>query len=384
MTAAGIRLTLLVGARVPTPAPPWLIEALDSVEVSHDDEGPSGFQLQFRVGRRGEGARGSLRDYAVLSSPKLETNNRVILVLRFGARRRVLMDGLITHQQLSPGGEPGAASTLTVTGEDLTRVMDLEDRQVEHPQQGELTIAAKIIARYARYGLIPKLVPPRVREVPTASDRVPVQSGTDLSYLREMAGRHGFVFYLTPGPEPFTNGAYFGPPIRFGAPQHALTVDMGHLTNVESIYFENDATLPTLVAGRVQDRKTNRAMPVRTAASKRLPLAKKSVLTSQRQSVRKVPFRESGLAAAQARGRAQRDTDTSMDRVVTVTGELDTSRYGHLLQARSLVGLRGVGLRHDGLYYVKSVHHTLRVGAYTQSFRLTREGVGTTVPRVLP
>jgi hypothetical protein len=381
VSGAGIRLTLLAGANVPAPVPPALIDALESVEVSHSDSERSGFQIHFRVGRVGQGGAGDQKDYALLSSPKLATNNRVILVVHFGALPKVLMDGVITHQQLAPGTEPGT-STLTVTGEDLTLVMDQENRQAEHPAQGEMVIVFKILGRYSRFGLIPAVIPPKTFDVPVPTQRIPVQSGTDLAYLREMAGRHGYVFYVKPGPAPFTNSAYWGPPIRFGTPQHALTVGMGHFANVDSIHFENDALQPTLVSGKVQDGKTNKVSPVVINATRRLPLAKNSVLTTQRKNARKVQFRGSGLTLAQARGRAQAMTDESMDRVVTVTGDLDTLRYGHVLEARKLVGLRGVGQTYDGLYYVKSVTHRLRQGAYTQSFTLTREGWGTTVPRV--
>ncbi len=382
MSSGGIRLTLLVGANVPAPAPAALIDALESVEVSHSDEERSGFQLNFRVGRVGQGGAGDQSDYALLSSPKLETNNRVILIVHFGAMPKVLMDGVITHQQLAPGTEPGT-STLTVTGEDLTLVMDQENKQTEHVGQGELVIVFKILSRYSRFGLIPAVIPPKVFDVPVPTDRIPVQTGTDLAYLREMAGRHGYVFYVKPGPAPFTNTAYWGPPfLSLVTPQHALTVGMGQFTNVDSIHFENDSLQPALVTGKVQDRKTNKVSQVVISSTRRIPLAKKSVLTTQRKNARKVLFRDSGLTLSQARDRAQAMTDESMDRVVTVTGDLDTLRYGHVLEARKLVGLRGVGQTYDGLYYVKSVTHNLRQGAYTQSFTLTREGWGSTVPRV--
>ena len=53
MSLLGIHLTLLIGPMVPLPAPPTLVEALQSVEVTQSDEGRSGFQLSFAVGRSG-------------------------------------------------------------------------------------------------------------------------------------------------------------------------------------------------------------------------------------------------------------------------------------------------------------------------------------------
>ncbi len=86
----------------------------------------------------------------------------------------------------------------------------------------------------------------------------------------------------------------------------------------------------------------------------------------------------------QAFARAQGMTDASTDNVVTVTGELDAVRYGDLLTARGLVGLRGAGYSYDGLYYVKNVTHSIRRGEYKQRFTITREGLGSTTPVVIP
>jgi hypothetical protein len=67
---------------------------------------------------------------------------------------------------------------------------------------------------------------------------------------------------------------------------------------------------------------------------------------------------------------------------VSGSGSLDVMRYGHVLKARGLVGVRGAGPAFSGLYYVDSVTHNLRRGAYTQDFTLTRNGLVSTVPRV--
>ena len=67
---------------------------------------------------------------------------------------------------------------------------------------------------------------------------------------------------------------------------------------------------------------------------------------------------------------------------VTGEGTLDVLRYGRLLKARQLVGVRGAGIAYDGLYYVKSVTHTIRQGEYKQSFTLARNGLISTLPTV--
>lgn len=378
MSLLGMHLTLLVGPTVAVPAPLPLMEALKEVEVTHSDEERSGFQLTFQVGRSGPL---DLLDYPLLGSPLLKPFNRVILIVTFGAVPRVLMDGIITHQELSPSSEPGG-STLTVTGEDVSVMMDLHEKSAEHPAQDETVVAAKIILSYAQYGLVPMVLPPKVIDPPIPTERTPVQQGTDLEFLNEMAKRHGYVFYVSPGPAPFVNTAYWGPPKRVDLPQRALSVNTGPQSNVSRVSFRNDALSPTLVEGQVQDRLTNQSLPVQTFASTRPPLASQPSWLMNQPNVRRRQFRQTGLNAMQAFGRAQGMTDASTDSV-SVNGELDALRYGDVLQARGLVGLRGVGLSYDGLYYVKRVTHTLKKGEYRQSFTLTRDGVGSTTPAVI-
>jgi len=67
---------------------------------------------------------------------------------------------------------------------------------------------------------------------------------------------------------------------------------------------------------------------------------------------------------------------------VTGRGELNVVRYGHILKARQLVGVRGAGYAYDGLYYVKSVTHKIKRGEYKQSFELSRNGLISTLPRI--
>ena len=378
MSLLGTYLTLLIGPHVPVPAPPPFLQALESVTVTHSDEGRSGFQIMFRAGR----STADVLDYALLSSPLLRPFSRVILVVTVGALPQMLMDGMITDQQLVPSNQPGE-STLTVTGEDVSVMMDLEEKSVEHPAQPEAIIALKLIASYAPYGMIPAVIPPPSIDMPLPTERIPVQQGTDLAYLQQMAARFGYVFYVTPGPAPFTNTAYWGPPVRVGVPQRAISVNMGPNSNAEIQNARYDGLAPVFVAGQVQDRRANQTVPVQTFASTRLPLVSQPAWATQPQK-RTRQFRQSGLDTMQALARAQAETDAATDQVIEVTGELDASRYQALLRPRGLVGVRGMGYSYDGLYYVRRVTHTIRQGEYKQAFTLAREGLGAISPVVIP
>ena len=385
------QVSLLIGPSLPLPAPLGLVESLKSVEVTHQDEGRSGFQITFQAGRSGPL---DLVDYPLLQTPLLKPFNRVVLSVLFGGLPEVLMDGMITHQQLAPSNEPGA-TTLTVTGEDVSVMMDLKQNIQEWPAMPEPAIAAALIGTYAQYGLLPAIVPPVSLDLPLPIQRTPMQIGTDLAYLKEMAARFAYVFYVEPGPVPMMNTAYWGPPKRVGIPQGALSVNLGPESNVDQIGFSYNALAPNTVAFRVQDRDSETQFGMETFASTRIPLSLEPALLANQPNVRRVHLgaqqistgsaesrRAAGLNIAQTIARAQAMTDTSTDNVVTASGTLDALRYGRLLKPRGLVGLRGVGLTYDGFYYVKSVGHSISKGEYKQRFTITRDGTTSQTPVV--
>ncbi len=378
----GVQFTLLMGQTVPVPIPASMSNALDSAEITHSDGERSGFQLTFKLGRADAS---DLRDYDLVSAALIKPFSRVILVVTVNARPQVVMDGAITHHQFMPSNQPGE-SKLIITGEDISVMMDLEEKVVAYPALPEAAIATKIIASYARYGLTPKVIPPTGDLPPLPTERIPVQHGTDLEHLQELAKRHGYVFYVAPGPIPGANVAYWGPPNRLGVPQPALSLDMGSSTNIESLRFEYDSLAASTVNGQVQDRKTNRSNPVETKRSTRLPaLAKRSALKIQGRHVRQVlPTPIAGLTRGQAKAFAQGTINRSLDQVVTGEGELSVVRYGQLLKAGQTVGVRGCGNSYDGLYLVKKVTHLIQSGDYRQQFTLAREGLGALMPVVRP
>src|SRR5215831_19265729 len=121
----GVNLSLLIGPSVPLPAPPDVAEAVQSVSVTHNDDGRSGFQIVLQIGRAGPT---DLLDYRLLLNPLLRPFNRVILTVLFSAMPQVLIDGVITTIQMSPGSQPGSA-TLTLTGEDVSVMMDMKKKR---------------------------------------------------------------------------------------------------------------------------------------------------------------------------------------------------------------------------------------------------------------
>lgn len=209
------------------------------------------------------------------------------------------------------------------------------------------------------------------------------QRGTDRSYLQALAAANDYVFFVQPGLAPLQNIAYWGPVSRIGLPQKALTVDAGPETNVESISFSYDGLTPVQVYGLVSDQELETDVPILTMTSSRLPpLSSLPPLIVNQPFVRKQELAYEGGNSIEAEALAQAITDQSLDSAVTADGTLDVLRYGDILMAPGLVGVRGVGFSYDGYYMVKQVSHQISQGKYTQSFSLSREGLGSTTPLV--
>jgi hypothetical protein len=369
----GIHLTLLVGPVVPLPAPKAALEALTSVTVTSSAGSPSGFQLSFTLNNRSP--LHTLFLVAGAQTPLL----RVIIVVTVNGAPHVLMDGVMTNQQVTPGSQPGY-STLTITGEDLTKVMDLVDFSgIPYPAMPPEARVALIIAKYAVFGMIPLVIPSLFPDLPIPVDRIPTHQGTDLAYIRQLAADAGYVFYVEPGPVPGTNVAYWGPEIKVGVPQPALNLDMDAHTNVESLSFNFNGADTTLPVVFIQNQLTKIPIPIPIPNLNPLqpPLGLIPAPITNVKFLKETAKLSPMAAIMRGLAEASRSADA-----VSGSGSLNVTRYGRLLKARGLVGVRGAGTAFDGLYFVKSVTSTIKQGEFKQSFELTRNGLVSITPKV--
>jgi hypothetical protein len=371
--ANSLQLLLLMGSVVPVPVPQQLSDALQAAQVTTTAGQASGFQLTFAV------STVSVITTSLLPAGFFDPGTRVILIAIVSGLPAVLMDGVITRQELAPSDEPGA-SALTVTGEDLSVLMDLAYQEIEWPALPRDARATVICAKYALYGIIPAIVPPLITDVPSPTDQIPVQASTDLAYLKAMASEVGYVFYIQPGPAPGANIAYWGPQVRVGPLQPALTIGMGAATNVESLSFSFDGLSRTQysIALTEPTTKLSISVPVPDISVLHPPLAARPAVTLRTKPLPDISDRPVSEVLLLGMARTSESTDA-----ITGQGKLDVLRYGHVLQARQLVGVRGAGIAYDGAYYVTSVTHEIKRGEYHQSFSLSRDGLVSLTPVVV-
>lgn len=371
----GLHLTLLAGPVVPLPVPKVVLDALESVTVISSDGADSGFELSFTFSSRSP--LNTIFLVAGAQTPML----RVVIIATINSVPQVLMDGVMTNHQVQPG-TGGEASTLTIMGKDLTKVMALQDfGGLPYPAMPIEARVALIVAKYAPFGLIPLIVPTIFTDVPLPTERIPTHAGTDLAYVERLAREVGYVFYIEPGPVPGTNLAYFGPRIKFGAPQPALNIDMDAHTNVESLSFTFETAETQLPVVMIQNTLTRVPIPIPILPIN--PLQPPLGLIPA--PITNVPvLRDTAhLSPAQALARGFAAASETQD-AVSGSGTVDVLRYGRVLRARQLVGVRGAGLAFDGLYYIQQVTSTIKAGEFTQSVSLSRNGIVSITPVVPP
>lgn len=367
---------MLMGPAVPVPVPQVVVEALSSVQVTNSKD-RSGFQLTFTVGKT------SLLLTALLPAGYFAPiTTRVIIIATLNGIPNVLMDGMVTNQELSPSSEAGK-SQLTITGEDLSLAMDLVEKIIPFPG---MPVEARIytaLAPYAALGIVPLVIPSLI---PVTKNPVPegwyTQRTTDREYIKSQARRIGYVFFVQPGPLPGQSIAYFGPDINLPIPQPALSINMDAHTNVESLSFSLDGLAKAIRVYTILDpftRKITIPIPVPNISPFKPPMGLQPVLPAKLEYATESAQLSPAEAAQDILGYMLNSPSS-----VSANGSLDVLRYKGILRARMMVGVRGAGLTYDGLYYVDSVTHNIKHGEYKQNFTLSRDGLISNTPVVIP
>jgi hypothetical protein len=371
----GIKLQLMIGPGVPVPVPQGVLDALQEVKITVTAGSTfSGFQLTFALGKSSP-----LHTLFAVSGNAPIPLVRVLIVATVNGVMEVLMDGLMTQHQATPGNN-GADGTLVVSGTDISQVMNYIDFSgLPYPAVPIEGRIALMIAKYALFGMIPFVVPTVLTDIEIPISKIPRQKGKDLEYIKLLAEQVGYVFYVTPGPAPGASVAYFGPEVRVGVPQPALNVDMDAYTNVESINFTLDtekAVTPVLNI-QIPEAKVTIPIPLPNVSLLSPPLGAVQPLSKNVEPIQNIANQSPIRAALFGLAKAAKSND-----VVQGKGTLNVLRYGRVLKARQLVGVRGVGVAFDGLYFVKAVTHTIKRGDYKQEFTLVRNGLVSTLPVV--
>lgn len=371
---------MLIGVGVPVPAPKMIMDLVSEIQVNNSKD-RNGFQVSFTIDKKAAFIIDLIT--AGFFDP---TTTRVIIVATMNGMPHVLIDGIISNHQMGPASEPGK-STFTITGEDVSVLMDMIEVVVPMPALPDIAKVNTILAPFSFLGLTPIVIPPPVFTVRSPTDSwetIPKQ--TPLQYLRNLAQENGYIFMIIPGPLPAQNIAYFGPEVNIPIPQRALSINMDAHTNVESLSFTMDGLAKKLRIYTIMDEVTEK-IPIP------IPVPNFNVLKPPMGVRPTQPIFKTGFADSFSK----KNTSEAMKKItgdilssannppaVTASGSLDVARYKGILRSGMMVGVRGAGIAYDGLYYVDTVSHSIKQGQYKQNFSLSRDGIISNTPIVIP
>lgn len=359
MLSLGVRLQVLIGKNVPAPAPFAVMDSFIEAEVTNRDNAFDGFKISFAKGS------GSLLEQSGLLDPP----NRVIIVAHFGLTPQVLIDGIITSNETSVSNTPGH-SQFHVFGKDISVKLSLKETKETKPNQSDSSIVTEILNAYPDLGLTPQIT--ATSDVPNENQRITSQQGNDLNFIRELAKRNGFVFYIEPTTTPSVNIAYWGVENRKKSAYPPLTINRGPDTNIDApITLSFDALAATEPQVKITDPSTKLSISIPAPGGLLSPLAQRSAPALRKTE----PGGTAKLDAIQGALKALIEAGASSGAVATQVN-LNTVRYGQALQARRIVALCGASKNMDGDYYISEVTHSIKRGEYKQELKLRREGLG--------
>lgn len=302
-------------------------------------------------------------DLPILADKKLGPGSELAILAPDGHTMHCLVKGPVhAHEvHLIHGG----GSYVDVVGADRTVAMDREAKSKVWPNLTDSDAATQILVGYQ---FIPDVQSTTARHI--EAKHVLVQRGSDLQFVRRLARRNGFLFWISCNSLAIETAHFKRPPLG-GTPSADVVVNLANpTTDALDIYW--DVERPTSVASKQLDLGTKTDIVGNVAKTPQTILGAQS-LSAITQDTRSVfvsaPADDAGALKARAEG-----TLVDADWFVRASFRTSLAQSGTVLRAHSLVRVRGAGSRHDGSYLVAAVDHGIDASAHTMNVTLLRNG----------
>ena len=346
------------------PAPGWLIDVIQHLEVEDHADMADMVRLSVAVGVRGGCGSWNVIDQNVF---KRLTKLRINVNVGSG-RTEPLIEAYVIETNADFANQPGQ-SVFHVVAMEPTVKMHLKEKVLPWPNMADSDIAEQIFKDHSFDPVVDPTQPTR-NEI----DHTEIQRGTDIQFLQALAQRNGFECYVELNPQTGKVEGHFHAPRLQQPPQGVLSVNLGTATNVNSFHAQFDMLRPATAKASNVDVHSKEGQSGQSDSLSDKALGK--VTTVSLDQARQVLVSAIGLSDS---GELQTATQAVVNRsswAITANGELNTIAYGDVLRAKRPVLVRGAGPQFSGIYYVERVLHTLNGDGYTQQFSLRRNASG--------
>lgn len=265
-------------------------------------------------------------------------------------------------------------ATLTVEGQATSVLMNREAKTRSWENVTRAEVARQIAEEHGYSG---ELVD--VGDTAEVLDVVNQTAETDARFLRRLAAREEFEFYVDDG------GFHFHERRQDAAPTHVFTwyADPGR-GDVLSVDVESDLVKRAgrvTVRGRDPMERATIESTASNSSSDRATLAEVIEVVDPETGATSLQTRNATASvhptSAPTAGRASRESDARFRRAERATVKLSLRVVGDpTLHAKSIVEVRGISGLLSGKYYVTEVKHVISSSGYTCELKLTRDGQG--------
>ena len=340
-------------------APDELAASAASVEVTESIGQPTYYRLDYSFDNEAG-------DFPMLTEGTFGPGSDLSVLVPAMVGSECLVKGPVYGQQIR-FQHGGSGSILTVQGADSSIKLDREDKVVAW---SNLTDSAAVSSILSEAGLVSDIETTQAGHF--EQKHTLIQRETDLMFIRRLARRNGFLFWVTCN-ELGVETAHFKRPPLDGEGECELIINLTDpKPNVTSLEINWDVERPTQTAATELDlnSKADISGAVQSSPLTALggtPLG--SIVTDAQVAHVTAPVDDSGDLQARSEGTL---IDASF--FLRATGSTTLSSLGKVLRSHTLVNLRGVGTRHSGLWFCSAVKHTIDSSEHRMDFDLIRNG----------
>jgi hypothetical protein len=365
MPSAADRL-FSVSVRVNGKENPDFYKCIQSIKVEEDIRQGSSFEIVVSLCRNDDGS------WPHLEEAEMQPWNRMTIRATLGEATDVVLDGYLSDAHVST--TPATASLqANFAGVDASYVMNLATHCKDWRGKTYEQIAKEIIEK-KEYGL-KAILPPSTAAAGSTPPPSVTQRHTDLRFLRELARRRGYEFFVRGG------DTFFGPPDLESTPQKTIAINFGEKTNCEDLQISVDGTRPTEAVVTRQHPLTGEPQTNRAPDSGLRPLGTTGLEASRGYGVpptRIIPRWGVGPPTDANVETASQATMARHGFWLHARGTLNGLRYGAILRAGKLVTIMGFGESFNGVYHVRKVIHQFTPRTYQLRFEAYRNRKGKT------
>lgn len=337
-------------------APDEELGAASQVEIHESAGASTSFTLRFDL----EISEGNI---PLLADSRLDPGSEIAVLVPVEGETYCLVKGPI-HGQNIHLNHGGAESYVEVKGSDTTVTMDRITQSTVWADMKDSDVVQSILGAYGYAADVQD-----TNAMHEESKHTLIQRESDLGFIRRLARRNGFNFWLTCDAAGTETAHFKRPPLEGATAELVINFEDPHLSSLDISW---DVEHPTSITGKQLDLNTKTEIDVAVAQTPQAILGDQGLIdiTGDTRSVHlSAPADDAGDLQARGEGAL-----IEADWFVTANCQTTLENLGKLVRPNTVIDIRGAGSRHSGSYFVKAVRHLIDAVEHQMEIDLIRNG----------